>query len=208
MLYLLRKLILSLVLSLCVPLVSYAADAQAQLDSFIKQVTAASGKFTQEIHSQNKTNQQHGDFAFARPNKFYWHIDSPYEQLVVSNGVHIFQYDPDLDQVTKRQSNESITNSPAAVLFGSGSLYDTFKIKKLAAVDGVQWLRATPKQAEAGFVHVDIGFQNNLPLELILLDSFGQETQIKFTEFDPETPIPDDKFDFQVPAGVDLVEMD
>lgn len=186
--------------------------ASAQLELFVDQVLSASGKFQQTVkndaNADNKPETQSGDFAFQRPGKFIWNVNQPYDQLVVSNGSQIYQYDPDLEQVTQRSSGSSVSNSPAALLFGSGSLADTFEIKDLPNQNNTHWLQAVPKQKDAGFVHVDIGFKNGLPVQLNLLDSFGQTTEISFTDFKINPEFSADKFKFTVPEGVDLVKMD
>lgn len=188
-----------------------APTATVQLEQFVAHITSATGNFTQTVKGNNnlqQSNQQSGQFAFERPGKFVWDIKQPYEQLVISDGKQIYQYDPDLEQVTQRSSGSAISNSPAALLFGAGSLADTFNLKDLATKGKTQWLRATPIQKDAGFVHVDIGFVNDLPVQLNLLDSFGQITEITFTDFKINPILADSKFKFIVPDGVDLVKMD
>ena len=46
-----------------------------------------------------------GTFAFARPGKFRWSYDKPYEQLLVGDGDKLWIYDPDLNQVVGRGSS-------------------------------------------------------------------------------------------------------
>lgn len=182
-------------------------SASTQLELFIDQVQAATGKFEQTIKDDPNAQVQQGEFAFQRPGKFSWHTTQPYEQLVVSDGHDVYQYDPDLDQVTQRSSGAEVANSPAALLFGSGSLADTFELTDTDKKGSVQWLRATPKQKDAGFVYVDIGFENGLPSNLNLLDSFGQTTLIKFSDLLVNPAINAKEFQFKVPDGVDLVKM-
>ncbi|MBS1146783.1 MAG: outer rane lipoprotein carrier protein LolA, partial [Proteobacteria bacterium] len=46
------------------------------------------------------TQQASGKMMFARPGKFRWDYVAPYEQVIVSDGVKLWLYDADLDQVT------------------------------------------------------------------------------------------------------------
>src|SRR5690606_19923131 len=120
-------------------------------------------------------------------------------QLIVSDGRQIYQYDPDLAQVTTRSVDQSIGASPAAILFGSGSLDESFTVKAMPDNEGMQWLRAVPRGPDAGFTHVDIGFQQNMPVRLQLLDSFGQTTRIDLSRIVANPPLPADEFDFVAP---------
>lgn len=186
-----------------------AASASAQLQSFVAQVKSATGEFRQDRSGEGATPQraQSGTFAFQRPGKFRWQVTQPFAQLIVSDGTRVYQYDPDLDQVTERSASQAVGTSPAALLFGSGSLGDTFTLQDLPDRDGMQWLRAAPKTGDAGFAHVDIAFSAGLPMRLDLLDAFGQTTHIVFSQLRSNPSIAASQFQFVVPKGAALVKM-
>ncbi|MGE4124411.1 MAG: outer membrane lipoprotein chaperone LolA [Pusillimonas sp.] len=192
-----------------VPLFAGASTAEAQLRHFIENVTSASGQFQQHtVAAQGRGKPaQTGDFSFQRPGKFRWTVQKPFEQLLVSDGQQVMQYDPDLAQVTQRRVDQSIGASPAAILFGSGSLDASFQLGALADRDGLAWLRATPRGADSGFKYVDMAFDNNLPVRLELLDAFGQTTVIELGKVSVNPTLPASEFRFVAPAGVDVVKL-
>jgi len=202
------RLLPALVLALC-PVLAHAAGAIAQLHAFVENVHAAEGRFAQSTAAAQGPGRppQTGSFTFQRPGRFKWAVERPYEQLVVSDGKQVFQYDPDLNQVTVRKVDQAIGASPAAILFGSGSLEQAFDLSELPARDGLAWLRAKPRTADAGFAQVDIGFADNLPARIELLDNFGQTTRVELTGIRPNPSLPADEFHFTPPAGVDTVRM-
>lgn len=204
----LKTAVLSIALSV-VPLAAHAADARNQLQQFVRQVQSATGEFTQStVGAQGRTQPaQSGVFSFQRPGKFKWAVKRPYEQLIVSDGKQVMQYDPDLAQVTQRNVDQAIGSSPAAILFGSGSLEQAFNVAGLPDRDGLQWLRATPKTADAGFSRVDLGFRGNVPERVELLDSFGQTTRVTLSNMKANPALAPAEFQFKPPAGVDVVKM-
>src|SRR5690606_11497697 len=129
--------------------------------------------------AERRASSQSGVFSFERPGRFRWQVQKPYEQLTISDGKRVYQYDPDLAQVTERSVDASVGASPAAILFGSGSFDESFNAKALPDAEGMQWMRATPKQGDGGFEYVDIGFRSGMPARLMLLDAFGQTTRIE-----------------------------
>ncbi|AYD63344.1 outer membrane lipoprotein chaperone LolA [Achromobacter sp. LC458] len=191
------------------PALTFAASAQEQLKSFVATVTSATGSFSQyTVNNQGRTQPaQTGVFSFQRPGKFKWAVQKPYEQLVVSDGRVLFQFDPDLAQVTERKVDAAIGTSPAAILFGSGSLEQSFDVSALPSKDGVDWLRAKPRTADAGFSRVDIGMKDNLPVRVELLDSFGQTTRVDLSSIAANPSLPAKEFQFTAPKGVDIVKM-
>jgi outer membrane lipoprotein carrier protein len=204
-----NKYFLAALLLAMAPVMALAADAQSQLRQFVATVASATGDFTQQTlpGSGKSKPAQTGQFSFQRPGHFKWQVKKPYAQLIVSDGRTLFQYDPDLNQVTERSVDKSIGASPAAILFGSGSLDDAFAIAVLPDKDGFEWLRAKPRSAEAGFTHVDIGFKGNLPARLLVLDAFGQTTRIDLSHIAPNPKLAADEFRFSPPNGVDIVKM-
>lgn len=197
-----------LALSLCLSASLSAQSATEQLHGFVKEVHSASGQFSQStVDAQgNARPAQTGEFAFKRPGKFKWSVLLPYEQLVISDGQQLYQYDPDLNQLTQRGVDQAIGTSPAAILFGSGRLEDSFELVDQADAEGFKWLRATPKSNDAGFSYVDIAFQQNMPVRLVLLDTFDQKTIIELTEVEA-SDVSDQAFQFTAPAGVDVVTL-
>ena len=195
--------------SALVPAVALAASAQEQLRAFVTTVTSATGSFSQyTVNDQGRTQPaQTGVFSFQRPGKFKWAVQKPYEQLVISDGRQVFQFDPDLAQVTERKVDAAIGTSPAAILFGSGSLEQSFDVSALPAKDGVDWLRAKPRTADAGFSRVDIGMKNNLPVRVELLDSFGQTTRVDLSGIQANPQLPAKDFQFTAPKGGEVVKM-
>ena len=188
---------------------AFADTAREQLRAFVSQVQSASGDFSQyTVGPQGQTKPpQRGRFLFMRPGRFKWDVVKPYEQQIVSNGREIYQFDPDLNQVTVRKVDQALGASPAAILFGSGSLEQSFEVTALPDREALVWLRAKPKQADAGFVHVDLGFKDGLPHRIILLDAFGQTTHIELTALQRNPGLSTSNFDFIPPKGADVVRM-
>jgi len=187
----------------------HAQPAPDQLRSFVQAVQSATGNFSQfTVGPQGKTKPaQTGRFSFKRPGQFNWEVLKPYAQQILSDGQQIYQFDPDLNQVTVRKVDQAIGASPAAILFGSGALDDAFRVSVMPDKDGLAWLRAVPRSGDAGFVHVDLGFQDGLPAHIILLDAFGQTTHVKLSGLARNPSLAVDVFKFVPPPGADVVRM-
>ncbi len=187
-----------------------ANPAQQAFEQFVQTVSAAKGQFSQyTVGPQGKTNlAQTGDFAFARPGQFRWDIREPYAQLVLSDGVNVYQYDPDLSQVSVRAAGAAMGSSPAAILFGKGDMTQAFKVTPLPDQDGLSWFRAVPRQPESGLNQLDIGMRAGNPARLLLLDGFGQTTQIELSNIRAQSSFPPDTFQFKAPPKTDVIKLD
>lgn len=183
-----------------------AAGGLDQLKAFLETNRSARGVFTQTViaKSGKKPQQSAGIFALQRPGKFRWSYESPYKQLLVSDGNKLWSYDPDLNQVAVKKLGAAFGASPAALLAGQ-ELEKHFELKDGAVADGVEYVEARPKGGDASFERIRIGLSGNRPTSMEIHDSFGQITHLRFTQFEANPALPATLFRFSAPAGADVV---
>lgn len=182
------------------------ASGLDQLKAFLETTRSARGVFTQTVISRSgrKPQPSAGIFAFVRPGKFRWSYESPYKQLLVSDGNKLWSYDPDLNQVAVRKLGAAFGASPAALLAGQ-DLDKHFELKEAGAADGAEFIEARPRGSDASFERVRIGFAGNRPVSMEIHDSFGQVTHLRFTQFEANPVLPATLFHFSAPRGADVV---
>jgi chaperone LolA len=193
---------------LAIALPSFAwADAVQRLHDFARQTQTLSGAFSQAVYDKSgrKTQETSGELYFSRPGKFRWVYRKPYEQLIVGDGKKIWIYDADLEQVTVKKLDQSIGESPAALLAGNNDLDRHFNLKDGGVKDGIEWLEATPKAKDGTFELVRLGFRDDALVAMELKDNFGQKTYLKFTGMKNNPPIGGDLFRFKPPKGADIL---
>jgi outer membrane lipoprotein carrier protein len=191
--------------------VSGAAHAAAldQFKSFVSSTKSAKGDFTQQQLGKSKSGKaapvSSGTFVFARPGKFIWTYQKPYEQLLQADGETLYIYDKDLNQVTTRKLGNALGSSPAAILFGSNDLEKNFTLTEAGERDGAEWLTAVPKAKDTTFEQIGIGLKGGVPVAMELKDQFGQVSLLKFTSFQRNPALGAQQFTFSVPKGADVV---
>jgi outer membrane lipoprotein carrier protein len=204
-----------LLLAFAIALPSLAdASALDQFRSFVATTKAAKGEFTQRMVKNDSasngamkvSNSSTGTFQFARPGKFIWTYQKPYEQLLQADGDKLYIYDKDLNQVTVKKLGSALGSSPAAILFGSNDLEKNFTLKESGAKDGLEWLQAIPKAKDTTFDSIGIGLRDGVPVAMELRDSFGQVSLLSFTKFEKNPAMAENQFKFTVPKGADVFQ--
>jgi outer membrane lipoprotein carrier protein len=182
------------------------ATATDELRDFVKTVKSGRSTFTQTVTAPNgKQKVSNGSFEFARPNRFRFVYEKPYAQTVVGDGSKVWIYDPDLNQASSRKTGDALANTPAALIV-SNDIDKVFTLADQPSKDGVDWVLATPKQAEGTVRALRIGFKGHALAQLQIDDSFGQKSMIVFNGFEPNAKLAADTFVFVPPKGSDVSE--
>jgi len=178
-----------------------------RLQAFIAGAKTAEADFTQTVTDKNGrvTQQASGRMAFARPGKFRWDYNKPYEQVIVGDGSKLWLYDTDLDQVTVKPLGDVIAGTPAALLAGDNAIEKYFSLKDAGQGGGLEWLEATPKNKDTSFERIRMGFKGDVLVQMELFDFFGQRTTLKLSKFARNPSIPASKFKFTPPKGADII---
>ena len=199
------RAILTLVLFLASTVAS-AASVDA-LKNLLNQTTTARGRFAQTVVDKNqKTIQQAtGTMEFARPGRFRWEYNKPYEQTIVGDGSRLWVYDKDLNQVTVRKLDRALGASPAALLAGSNEIEKIYNLKAAGSDGGLDWLEAVPRTQDTAFGSIRLGLGKAGLETMELKDQFGQTTVIKFSDVQRNVKIPPESFKFTPPKGADVI---
>lgn len=197
---------LLLIGALAVPALA-SAGGIAQLERFVEGAASARGEFEQVVtaSSGRKPQRGAGNFVFERPGKFRWEYETPYPQLLVSDGTQLWSWDPDLNQATVQAVGNALGNTPAAILAGDGSLERNFALSEAGQADGLAWVRAVPREQDTSFESIRIGLANGELKRMELQDHFGQTTVIDFRSLVTGIEIDADAFRFTPPPGADVI---
>jgi outer membrane lipoprotein carrier protein len=182
-------------------------SATERLNNFVKTVTTFQAKFSQTVlDPQGQLMEKaEGLFILERPGKFRWNYKQPYPQTIVADGKNIWFYDVDLEQVSVKSQQEALANTPASLLSGGSLPQDSYSIKDLPSQDGLAWVELTPKDTESNFQTVTLAFDDHSLSQMIMKDSFDQQTRLVFTQTVENPIMPEGMFNFIAPEGVDIV---
>jgi outer membrane lipoprotein carrier protein len=202
---LLSGLLLGPLFALLAPLAN--ASGLDQLHAFLEGTRTSRGTFQQTVmNAQRRTTQAtSGTFAFARPGKFRWTYDKPFDQLIVGDGSSVWVYDKDLNQVIVRKLDAALGATPAALLAGDNGLERNFDLTAGAQAGEIEYVEATPRSTESQFKKIRLGFHDNLPRTMTLVDAFGQTTELVFGNVERNPSLGPELFRFTPPPGADVV---
>ena len=147
-----------------------------------------------------------GTFAFARPGKFRWTYEKPHKQVLVGDGTKLWIHDPDLNQVTVKRMDRAISSTPAALLAGKDDITALFTLRDAGTADGLNWVEASPKEADTGFERVRLGLRGKTLAAMELHDQLGGRTMLRFSDLKANATVAPETFRFTPPKGADVME--
>ena len=177
-----------------------------ELQNYVNQLQTFEAKFvqTQPDETLFTQNTSTGYFKLDRPGKLTWEYYTPEAQKIVVDGINLWVYDMDLDQVTVRPIEDVKAELPLSWLLYKEPIEDKFSIIESKTANGTTWFNLTPKQATY-FQSIEVGIKNGEMQQVWMYQSADNVTKVRFSDISSNQVIPYQNFNFNLPEGVDLI---
>lgn len=199
---------------LLAPATSLANDARAtqELKSLLSGLQTLQADFTQTVLNDElePVRESAGTLKLQRPGedgagKFRWDYTTPFEQVIIGDGVNLWAYDPELEQATVKPMQETLASSPASLLTGSAPIEDEFEIREIGHSGELYWIGLRPSVQDTDFERVRVAINDGELDTMELHDNLGQTTRIRFENVRRDALIPANAFRFTPPEGADVI---
>lgn len=162
-------------------------------------------KAGQTLRASHLNQNFSGIMQVKRAGNFRWETTSPMKQLIVTNGKTVWIYDPDLEQATRQQMDAQVGNTPALLLSGQTStMTKSFKVTQPDAKQA--YFVLYPRNKDGVFESLAIRFAGDVPSQMVLKDSLGQQTTVTFSNAKLNVNLSNDLFAFVPPKGTDVID--
>ena len=185
------------------------AGGAEKIEGYLDGLETFSAGFEQSVFNEygEVLETSTGKVYLRRPGMFRWSYREPYAQEIISDGITLWVYDKDLEQITIRDVVNSIDQTPAAIFSNDVELEQQYVVVELGGPDNLEWFELTPRDIESQYSSLRLAFRGDEPAEMMLFDNLGRKTQIVFQE--PQRNPADVErslFDFTPPDGVDVID--
>ena len=167
---------------------------------------------TQEmtIASLGKTTTARGTVAFKKPGKMRWELDHDAPQVIVADGSTLWLYQPKEHQVLKAPFDAAFrSTTPISFLTGVGRIAQDFDV----SIDGTSAdgqlvyliLVSRRDSAAVGKLRLTVARDSGEIRGAEVHDPLGNVSRLQFDDIRRNQDLPDDRFVFQLPQGVDVI---
>ncbi|MCB1631828.1 MAG: outer membrane lipoprotein chaperone LolA [Pseudomonadales bacterium] len=182
------------------------AGAATRLGALLGGMRRVEADFVQRLFDESgaEIQQSSGHVLIVHPGRFRWETREPFEQLVVSDGATVWQYDPDLAQVIVRPLDRRADQVPSLLLSGDIAAVEAqFEIRNVPSPDGNEDFELDARDSAGMFSRLDVRFAAGVLRRLSIADGLGQRTEMEFSGVVPLGEVAPDTFRFMTPPGVD-----
>jgi outer membrane lipoprotein carrier protein len=196
--------------------------AATPLDNYLDNLRTLRTTFLQTLADPHgrEIDRATGTLIVQRPGKFRWEIHpqpagaadgkasgatAGAGQLMVCDGVNLWFYDRDLQQVTVKPVDAALSATPAMLLSGAVDVRKSFTITAAGQREGLDWVLVEPNGAQADFRSALFGFEHGELKRMILEDKLDQTATIIFDKVERNGPVSAGEVSFKPPAGADVI---
>jgi outer membrane lipoprotein carrier protein len=182
-----------------------AGDAAQLLQQKLAQFQSMTAAFEQVVQSADGTvlQQSKGTMAIQKPGRFRWNTQTAPQQLIITDGLKVWIYDPELSQVTIRPLDRNVGETPVLLLLHPEQyLQKSFVItQKTPDIFILQ-----PQHREQSFNKIILTFHRNTLAKMQLSNQLGQQTMITFSQVRLNPVLNQSLFIFKIPVQVDVID--
>jgi outer membrane lipoprotein carrier protein len=195
------------------------------LDKYLDNLRTLRASFLQTLADPHgrEIDRASGTLIVQRPGKFSWDIRpqpvaggapgagtaSPAGggagQLMVCDGVNLWFYDRDLQQVTVKPVDAALSATPAMLLSGAVDVRKSFTLTAVGEREGLDWVLVEPAGTQADFRRALFGFEHGELRRMILEDKLDQTATIVFEKIERNVPVRAAEVSFTPPASADVI---
>ena len=170
-----------------------------ELDLLLRDITTISADILQLIIESDGGVLEETEIKMLlkRPDRLYWETVSPFQELIVTNGEILWNYQPDLEQVTIEEWDSEDSELAAQLLNGrTETLSNDYYVAMINADDNKSF-ELSPKMSDSIYDLVTVSFIDDV-LDMIHLDGRnGEQTVWQFNNLVMNSLIENNSFEFE-----------
>lgn len=186
--------------------------AQA-VDAHYNHLRTLEAQFVETYRGNGTNRTESGTLWLKKPGKMRWEYRSPRQKLFLGDGKDAWFYIPG-DRQVRRTSMHKLDDlrSPLSLLLGKTKLENELQGLSLApdassTEPGNVVLQGVPKRLGNQIAQVSLEITPSHQIARITIEEVdGSVTEYRFSDQREDLPVPDDRFSFSPPAGVEVIE--
>ena len=190
-------------------------EAVSALEQAQRRVTDLKAPFRQASYNKtlNQTLEARGTLYLKKPGRLRWEYQTPTPQEIVSDGVKLWIYTPELKQVNVTAAPQALAGPAGSFLQGLGQVREHFQARFLnpaqpTDAEGLVVLDLAPKRPQPllSRLIVSVDPKSWLVRQAVVHDELGNSVTVRFGDTVVNSGVPDALFVFVPPPGAAVIQ--
>ena len=186
----------------------------ARLQQRYGNIRSLAADFRQVYQSHRFELEESGVLLVKKPAKMYWEYRKPSRKFFVTDGKKAYFHVPEDRQVMVTDFPAETIGTPLLFLFGQADARDDFEVtldtNGQPSDSANLSLNLHPRRPSGEFTHVVVKIDKRTYLinGLSIFETLGGRNDYILTNIRENIPIPNQRFRFKIPPGVDVIRQD
>jgi outer membrane lipoprotein carrier protein len=180
-----------------------------ELVAILTQTRTMQAEVEQLILSQDGREIQalQAELVMQKPARLYWRVTEPYEELMLSDGLTLWYYEPDLEQVSIRDFPSDLENNPILLLNDDlQAIADAYEVNIGYVDEEVRQYLLLPLRPDSSYERFSLTFSGQDLLQMQFESSVGQSTSFFFSNIVNNLEVNPALFQFDVPEDIAVID--
>ena len=197
---------LCFLLLICKPLMADELVTEQTFVDYLSNLSSFSASFSQKTYADQIERVVKGEIKANRKGMFKLTYHEPLNEVLLSDAINFYRYDPELEQLEIRPVENLINETPIGLFSAQpDQFFELYNLNSCVSKENELLCVLDSRSQESYLKTIELSLLNNIITLLRYKDSFDQEVLLQFSDVSSKE-IDAKEFHLNIPEGIDIVK--
>jgi outer membrane lipoprotein carrier protein len=193
-------------LLICRPLIADDLVTEQTFLDYLTNLSSFSASFSQKTYSDQTERVVEGQIQANRKGMFKLTYNEPINEVLLSDAINFYRYDPELEQLEIRPIENLINETPIGLFSAEpDQFFELYNLNSCVSKENKLLCLLESQSKESYLKTIELSLLDNIITLLRYKDSFDQEVLLQFSDVSSQE-IDAKEFHLNIPEGIDIVK--
>jgi outer membrane lipoprotein carrier protein len=174
--------------------------------NYLSNLSSFSASFSQKTYADQIERVVKGEIKANRKGMFKLTYNEPLNEVLLSDAINFYRYDPELEQLEIRPVENLINETPIGLFSAQpDQFFELYNLNSCVSKENKLLCVLDSRSKESYLKTIELSLLDNIITLLRYKDSFDQEVVLQFSDVSSKE-IDAKEFHLNIPEGIDIVK--
>ena len=174
--------------------------------NYLSNLSSFSASFSQKTYADQIERVVQGEIRANRKGMFKLTYNEPLNEVLLSDAINFYRYDPELEQLEIRPVENLINETPIGLFSAQpDQFFELYNLNSCVSKENELLCVLDSRSQESYLKTIELSLLDNIITLLRYKDSFDQEVVLQFSDVSSKE-IDAKEFHLNIPEGIDIVK--